>query len=211
MKNSFLCFIFTGLSFVVSAQTDSSISLHIIGEKVYVNKEKLLLNFSYYYENHLSKDAIVMDYYNPCFWEEAHQDTTKSQFLVLVILDDSGKVVLPKQHPDTLYSKNHELFLADSTHFYEKFYKLQKQDFIFHTRLLRPSDVLINLFTMKLNKRKCFQTRYFHFDFGRKYTISLYYLAKDDIHLVLSMAALKKDDEIFIGKLRSNEVELVFK
>jgi len=211
MKNSLLCFIFTAIVHIVYAQSDSSLSLHIIGEKVVVNKEKLLLNFSYYYENQLANDVAVVDYYSPCFWEDAHQDTSKSSFLVLIIKDDSGKIVLPTQPIDSVYSSDHDKFLVDSTQFYDKFEKMQKLDFVFHTRVLHPKDVLINLFTMKLNKRKCFQARYFDFDFSRKHTISLFYLAKDDILLLLNKTVLKPDDEVFLGKIHSNEVELIFR
>lgn len=198
-------------SIICHSQSDSTLQLKIIGNKLCISKEKLLLNFSYYYENNTKNHVAILDYYDPCFWEDFNQDTSKSEALVLVIKDDSGKTVLPTSQPDSLYVSESEKYSIDSAAFHEKHKHQQEKDHIFHTRVLRPKDVLINLYTIKLNKRKCFQAKKFEFDFSRKYFFSLYYLSKEDISPLLNHSMLGHDTQLFKGKLQSNEVELCWK
>ena len=198
-------------SIICHSQSDSTIQLKIIGNKLCINKQNLLLSFSYYYENNTKNNVAILDYYDPCFWEDFNQDSTRSEALVLVIKDDSGKIVLPTNKIDSLYLSDHEKYSIDSSAFYEKYKHQQEKDHIFHTRVLRPKDILINLYTIKLNKRKCFQAKKFEFDFSRKYFFSLYYLSKNDIFQLLNHSILEHDTQLFKGKLQSNEVELCWK
>jgi hypothetical protein len=205
------------LSFLLSfriichSQSDSTIQLKIIGDKLCINREKLLLSFSYYYENNTKNNVAILDYYDPCFWEDFNQDSSKSQALVLVIKDDSGKIILPTSKIDSLYLSDHDKYITDSSSFHEKHKRQQEKDHIFHTRVLRPQDVLINLYTIKLNKRRCFPAQEFVFDFSRKYFFSLYYLSKEDISQLLNHSSIEPDTHIFKGKLQSNKVELCWK
>lgn len=199
------------LNIIGHSQPDSTIQLKIIGDKLCIDKQKLLLNFSYYYENNTNNNVAILDYYDLCFWEDFNQDTSKSQALVLVIKDDSGKIVLPTNQIDSLYLSDHERYTSDSSLFHEKHKRQQEKDYIFHTRVLRPKDVLINLYTIRLNKRKCFTTQKFEFNFSQKYFFSLYYLSKEDISQLLNHSMLGHDTQLFKGKLQSNQVELCWK
>ncbi len=198
-------------SIICHSQSDSTLQLKIIGDKLCINKEKLLLSFSYYYENNTKDNIAILDYYDPCYWEDFNVDSTRSEALVLVIKDDSGKIVLPSSKIDSLYVLDHERYSTDSVAFYEKYKRQQEKDHLFYTCVLRPKDVLINLYTIRLNKRKCFQSKKFEFDFSRKYFFSLYYLSKEDISQLVNHSMLGHDTQLFKGKLQSNEVELCWK
>jgi hypothetical protein len=198
-------------SIICHSQADSTLQLKIIGDKLCINKEKLLLSFSYYYENNTKDNVAILDYYDPCYWEDFNQDSTRSEALVLVIKDDSGKIVLPSSNIDSSYVLDHEKYSIDSSAFHEKYKRQQEKDHQYHTRVLRPDNIFINLYTIRLNKRKCFQAKKFEFDFSRKYFFSLYYLSKEDISQLLNHSLLGHDTQLFKGKLQSNEVELCWK
>jgi hypothetical protein len=94
--------------------------LKIIGDKLCINKGNLLLSFSYYYENNTQDHVTILDYYDTCYWEDFNQDSTRSEALVLVIKDDSGKIVLPTSKIDSLHLSDHEKYSIDSAEYYEK-------------------------------------------------------------------------------------------
>ena len=194
------------------SQDTSGISLQIIDANVCFNKKTSALNFSYYFENHSDKHMVIIDYYEPCPWEKQRHisDSAYIPGLVLRIKDDLGQLVLPTIVPDTA-AMQHDLYIQDSLNYFEDYNKTRNKNYLFHTRSLRPKDVLVNLYNLRINKRKCFYKSVFTFDYSRKYTVSLYYLAKEDVHTLANYAVLNKDDVLFVGELISNEVSLCFK
>lgn len=201
------------LSIHAFCQYDSIITLRIIDQKICYNKKTSALNFSYYFENHSDSHLVIIDYYEPCVWENPlnRLDSNQTFGLVLKIVDDSGKVLLPTVVIDSVAMSHHEKYTSDSTRFFEVYERTRDKDYLFHTRSLRPLDVLINLYNLKMNKRKCFYKSTFAFDYTRKYKIHLYYQSNEDVAKLVRHSVLNKDDVLFIGTLKSNEVDLCFK
>lgn len=207
-------FIFLGLlSIDAFCQHDSIITLRIIDQKICYNKKTSALNFSYYFENHSDSHLVIIDYYEPCVWENPRNklDSNQTLGLILRIVDDSGKVLLPTVVIDSVAMLHHEQYTSDSTKFFEVYERARDKEYLFHTRSLRPLDVLINLYNLKLNKRKCFYKTSFVFDYSRKYKIQLYYQSNEDVAKLVRYSVLGKDDVLFVGTLKSNEVDLCFK
>ena len=200
------------LSFWAAAQNDSSISLHILDQKICMEKSKLNLSFSYYYENRSSKNLVVIDYYEPCFWEKqlAQKDDSLYMGLYLVIEDENGKVLTPQPYNDTLNSESNSS-IDEGLAFYESYYRGLINDYRFNTAILQPSAMLTGFFSMRLNKRKCFHAGSFAFDNTKKYTIHLQYLAPHNLREYANKSMLKKNEEMFLGEMLSNKVPLCWK
>jgi hypothetical protein len=195
------------------ASGDSLILLKIIGEKVCIDK-KGNLSFSYYYENISPNPLIVLDYYDPCIWENPHlylaSDSLPTLGLVASIKNDLGEEILPVLDSHSLDSIPPEKYRIDSLAFYEVYEPKKTLEYLDHTRVLKPQKPLINFFSLKPNKRKCFLPGQFTFDPERKYTIRLFYLAHADAATLINHSTVKKEDHLFVGKIMSNEVELCF-
>ncbi len=212
MKYCFLFFISLIFSFTSFCQTDSTLSIHIIGDKVCIDRNKLQLNFSYYYENHTAEPIVVIDYSEPCFWEtHLLTDSSKSPFIYLVIQDDLGNTILPNVMPDSTYIPYNQKKNLDSTTFHTDYFHEKETLSSENTLTVAPKAEFVSLFSMKLNRRKCFNPKLFVFDFSRKYTFQVVYSAKEDIRELASDAFVKNHGKYFQGKIVSNKVALCFK
>src|SRR6478735_1161662 len=118
---------------------DSLLELHIIGDKICLDK-KGNLEFSYFFKNTSEEHLIVIDYYEPCLWEnplyQHLSDSGRTLGLVLEILDSAGNVVQPARplYVDSLADKMHQ----DSLAFYETYHNKNLQEYEYHTRVLKP-------------------------------------------------------------------------
>lgn len=189
---------------------DSTMSLHIIGDKVYADKASYSLSFSYYFENNTEKHLMVLDYYEPCAWEDptVWSDSGRTRGLVLHILDESGQEVYPNQNDSARFRPDYK---TDSIAFYELYHEKNRRGYLDHTRMLRPKQSLINTFSLKLNKRKCFEEATFVFDRSKKYRVYLSYTAGSDVEELANHSVMNRHDKVFHGIIRSAEVELLFK
>lgn len=193
---------------------DTLLYVHIIGDKICLDK-KGSLNFTYYFENKAPETLIVLDYYEPCAWENQDwlhtNDSLKTIGLVAVIKDDSGNVVLPVRREWSLDSNfNEEKHKEDSLLFYETYEQEKIKEFDFHTRAVKHNHKLMNFYSSRLNKRKCFDPGTFVFDPKRKYTVTLHYISHPDALHLLNHGRISKTDVLFVGTSVSNEVNLCF-
>ncbi|HAR19163.1 MAG TPA: hypothetical protein DCR46_00755 [Cytophagales bacterium] len=212
MKKLFLTTFYSIVSFWVTAQNDSSLSLHILDQKICVEKSKLNVSFSYYYENRTSKNLVVIDYYEPCVWEKqlAQKDDSLYVGLYLVIEDENGKVLIPQPYHDTLHTESNNLS-EDGLAFYDSYNRGLTNEYHFNTAILQPGAMLTGFFSMRLNKRKCFQVGSFVFDSSKKYNVQLQYTAPQNIREYANKTMTKKNEEIFSGVILSNKVPLCWK
>jgi len=211
MKKGLLTNIYLLLFLNAFAQIDTSITLRILDPQVCIDKAKYIIGFSYYFENNSSQKLILVDYYEPCYWEHANSDSARTVGIVLQIEDENGNLVLPMRKPDSLQTSNLTKYISDSTHFYHTYEHRNRHEFHFNTSILNPKAVMTNYFTMKLNKRKCFHPCFFELDFTKKYTVSIKYIAESTIHHHVNQTMVKKDDHVFVGEIHSNKLELCFK
>jgi hypothetical protein len=211
MKKRLLFFFYLLLTLNAIAQPDTSITLRILDPKVCIDKAKYTIGFSYYFENKSKQKLILVDYYEPCFWEHSKSDSARTVGIMLQIEDENGNLVLPVRKTDSLQTANPTQYIADSTHFYHTYEHRNRREFHFNTSVLNPKAVMTNFFTMKLNKRKCFHPSFFELDFNKKYTVSIKYIAESTIHHHVNQMMVKKDDHVFVGEIQSNKVELCFK
>jgi hypothetical protein len=193
---------------------DSLLTLHILGDKICAEKNTLNLSFTYYFESQSNEHLIIIDHYETCFWEKPRTDTSDQEAtkgLYVVIKDDSGQVVLPARDLSFQDSTQHKEQWLQNEAFSTLYDQTLLKDWEFHTRILRPKDTYMNLFTLKLNKRKCYSPATFHFDPTRNYYLSLHYVAGEDALELINKSYLGKTDRLFVGEIRSNEVELCLK
>ncbi len=192
---------------------DSLVSIGIIGDKVCIDK-KGNLNFSYFYQNKSSNYVILLDYYDPCIWENPvfymKEDSLHTLGLFVSIQNDQGEEMLPVRNALSSDSAVPEFVHQDSIAFYEAHEKQKSEDYEYHTRVLKPKTSMINFFSLKLNKRKCFGEGEFKFDPNRKYTVRLHYVTQADMIHLLDPSMIHKSDHAFVGKVMSEKVELCF-
>ena len=190
---------------------DSLLELHIIGDKVCFDK-KGNLEFSYFFKNTSEEHLIVIDYYEPCLWEnplyQHPSDSEYTQGLMLEILDSVGNVLQPTRplYADHLADKMHQ----DSLAFFESYHSKNLQEYEYHTRVLKPGTSLINFFSLKSSKRKCFRAGTFQFDQSKPYRLRFSYVTFTDSKDLVNHSMIRKQDVMFVGKIVAKEVPLCF-
>lgn len=185
---------------------DSLLELHIIGEKICLDK-KGNLEFSYFFKNTSEEHLVIIDYYEPCLWENPSylhpKDSALTLGLVLEILDSAGNVLHPAR-------PEHDALGQDSLTHYEAYHAKNLREYEYHTRVLRPKTSLINFYSLRPSKRKCYRTGTFDFDRSKSYRLRLSYLTFPDANDLVNHSMIRKQDVVFVGKVVAKEVPLCF-